>query len=576
MKKRRRPNPPTVSQSAVAWSPWFGLALVLLLATWVYEPVRHFQFVDWDDEFYVSGNPTVLGGMSWSALTWAFTAHVPYWHPLTWLSHLLDVEWFGPDPGAHHLVNVALHLLNTVLVFRLLERATSRAWPALGVAALFAVHPLHVESVAWIAERKDLLSTSFVLMAMLLYVWHTRSPRWWVYGAMCAAFACSLMSKPTFVTLPFWLLLFDVWPLKRPGRLREWLPEKLPLVAMSAAVALATMIAQWNVGTMADTDRLPGSARFINAIASYAAYLRKTLWPADLAAFYPYPTTAMHPLAVTLELGAGIAISGAAIRLRRRYPYLLFGWCSYLLTLVPVIGFIQVGNQAMADRFTYVPLIGVFVAAIWAIAEGVAHRPRWVAAAAVSVAAVVVMSAWTARAQVMTWADSQAMWAQVVKVNPNSFYAHSALGAALERKGELKAAMREQQEALRLRPDDPDTRNEVGLLLAKGGEPQSAIGYFEAALRGRPDFVEAKRNLAQAHHDWGVELFDSGDMPGALREFTAAVGHDPARPEFQVRLALSLLSAGRTSEATERVRAAILLDPQNSRLRQWLAQIEGR
>jgi Flp pilus assembly protein TadD len=574
MKKRLRPNQPTVSESNVARSPLYGLALVLLLAAWVYGPVRHFQFVDWDDEFYVSGNPTVLGGMSWNALRWAFTAHVPYWHPLTWISHLLDVEWFGPDPGAHHLVNVALHLLNTALVFRLLERATSRAWPALGVAALFAVHPLHVESVAWIAERKDLLSTSFVLIAIMLYVWHTRSPRWWVYGAMCVAFACSLMSKPTFVTLPAWLLLFDVWPLKRDGRPREWLLEKLPLVVMSAAVALATMIAQSNVGTMAGTERLPGSARVFNAIASYAAYLRKTLWPTDLAAFYPYPTTAMHPLTVTLELAAGIAISGAAIHLRRRHPYLLFGWSSYLVTLVPVIGFIQVGNQAMADRFTYVPLIGVFVAAIWAIAEGVAHRPRWAAVAAICVAAVVVMSAWTARAQVMTWADSQAMWAQVVRVNPNSFYAHSALGAALERKGEFQAAMREQQEALRLRPDDPDTRNEVGLLLAKGGDPRSAVQHFEAALRGRPNFDEAKRNLAQAHHDWGARLFDSGDMSGALREFTAAVVHDPTRAEFHVRLALSLLSAGRKPEATEHVRAAILLDPQNSRLRQWLVQIE--
>jgi hypothetical protein len=496
-----------------------ALSLAVLVAV-VYAPVRHFEFVQLDDPAYVTENPQVLGGLTLQGGAWAFTTgHAANWHPITWLSHMLDIQLFGTTPGPHHVTNVLLHIASTLLLFGLLAWLTGAMWRSALVAALFGVHPLHVESVAWVAERKDVLSTLFWLLTMCAYVAYVRaSPvaapsarpgrRTLFYALTLVLFAIGLMAKPMLVTLPFVLLLTDVWPLARTGqagagiaaadvdsrsprsarassrpsarspkRARkaqratgrapvgkhgtpDWrrvawslVREKLPLVAMAAASSAVTVLVQQRGGAVSALDDNPLGLRIQNALVSLVAYLRDTLWPARLTVIYPFPD------AIPLWQSAGAcvalcAISFAVYRLARRHPYLAVGWLWYLGTLVPVAGLVRVGLQARADRYTYVPLIGIFIMIAWG-AAALAARVRPLRLAIPVMAAIAVAGcAVAAREQIGYWKDNVSLFtrATVLTLHVDEYEAHMSLGATLANQGRMDEALRHFTEAVRLRP----------------------------------------------------------------------------------------------------------------------------
>ncbi len=350
---------------------WIYVALTAAIFA-VYGQVLRFGFVNYDDPVYLAQNPQVRDGISWDGIVWAFAhSFAGNWFPLTWISHMLDCQFFGLDAGPHHFVNLALHTAATLLLFAVLRRITQARWPSATVAALFAIHPLHVESVAWIAERKDVLSAFFWMLTLCAYARYVEKPGAARYLWTLAAFACGLMAKPMVVTLPLALLLLDYWPFARGWRIRE----KLPFLALSAAVSVVTYFAHTEAKAVV---ALPLSLRVENALVSYAVYIRQAFWPSGLGVFYPYPTSSL--LVPAVLAGAGIA---AVTWLARKRPYLLFGWLWFLVTLLPVIGLIQAGQQARADRYMYIPMIGLSIAVVWGVAEVLRARPRAQMAAAV-------------------------------------------------------------------------------------------------------------------------------------------------------------------------------------------------
>jgi len=521
--------------------------------------VSHFQFVSWDDTAYVTENRSVLAGLSWSNVAWAFTTdHGPYWHPLTWLSHMLDVQIYGTNASGHHVTNLLIHIANSILLFWLLRRLTGAEWRSAFVAALFAVHPLHVESVAWIAERKDVLSAFFWILTTITYVAYVRKPGRYRYAAVLSVFALGLMAKPMIVTLPLVLLLLDYWPLARVTTSRPWgslVAEKLPMAALAAAAGVVTFVLQKRVGAVAGLRAVPLDARLANAAISTVQYLVKTIWPARLAALYPYPLSVPSLWLVLGAVFALVTITAAVCRQSRRRPYLVVGWLWFALTLLPVIGLVQVGEQAMADRFTYIPLIGIFIIVAWGVPEfmlaGRARRVLLPAAAAASIAVCVIV----ARAQASTWATSETMWRHAIAVTSDNAHAHTALGALLADEGHAAEAMTEKAEALRINPDDPDANNEMGVLLEQQGRHGEAIGTLSKALAENPAYAEA-------HHNLGVALVSEGHTPEAIAQFSEALRLDPELPKTENALGLTLAHEGRLDEALAHFSEAVRLNPE--------------
>ena len=568
-KRKRSGGRASPAFGTAAATPWFVqpvlVASVLVgLNLFVYASVRHFQLVNWDDSTYVTENPTVLGGLSWSSAWWALTTgHSPYWHPMTWLSHLLDITLFGPDAGMYHVSNLVLHLANTLLVFELFRRMTGAMGRSAFVAAIFAVHPLHVESVAWIAERKDVLSTFFWLLTVLSYVAYARRRGWPRYLAMLALYALALMSKPMVVTLPLVLVLLDIWPLRRTEsglRDRTWaqlILEKVPLLALAVATSIATVIIQHRVGAMAGLDALPWQVRVGNATIGYVAYLWKTVWPTHLAAFYPFFT--IDPVRVAGAAAALIAVTLAVIAGRARYPYLLVGWFWYGITIAPVIGLLQAGEQGMADRFMYVPMIGILVVVAWGVPALVERRgvpgPSLVAGAV----ALVVACAIAARAQAAHWEDSVMLWQHATRVTPESYIAHENLGQALRERGQLDEAKASYERALANAPSRSPgylavIQNSLGMVLARQGKTAAALERFSAAVRQNPGFAEAQSNLGNA-------LASEGRLPEAIQHYLEAVRLKPNYTEPRVGLGSALLSQRDAAGAIPHYREALRLDP---------------
>src|SRR5438477_488821 len=433
---RNRPGP----RGSLDW-PLHGAVLLVVLATFaVYAPVLHHGFLGWDDLAYVSENAHVRAGLSAGGIAWAFrSTELANWHPLTWLSHMLDVSLYGLAPWGHHLTSLVLHLANTLLLFGALRRLTGSPWRSLTVAALFALHPLHVESVAWVAERKDVLSSSFWFAALWAYARFAENRTPGRYAMVALGLALGLMAKPMLVTLPLTLLIVDGWPLARAGSatLAAWWPlvvEKLPLFALSLASSFMAWLAQSAYGAVTSS---PITVRIANVVLGYAGYLEKMLWPSGLSAFYPYqpqPSAAevAWKAAALVLLSAGIAWLG------RRRPYLWAGWLWYLVTLVPVIGLVRVGQQEMADRYTYVPLTGVFVMLVWGVADLVARaRAPRVARAVTTLVAVLVVAvlAVGASRQARVWGDGVTLWERALAVGGNSTVSQNNLGVALEEAG---------------------------------------------------------------------------------------------------------------------------------------------
>ena len=536
-----------------------GAALVLAVLG-VYAEVGTFELVSLDDPLYVSENPQVKAGLTAAGVRWAFTAfHASNWHPLTWLSHMLDVQLFGLDAGAHHQVNVALHALATVLLFAFLRLATGALWRSALVAALFAVHPLHVESVAWVSERKDVLSTALGFGALVAYVAHVRRPSAGRYAAVAALLALGLLAKPMLVSIPLVLLLLDVWPLARwtPGRstLREAWPlvrEKLPLAALAAASVAVTIAAQARGGTVAELDTLPVGARLGNAVLSCAAYLRDTVWPAGLAAYYPHPAlgaAGLSAVQVTLAAVLLIALTSFAAAQAKRWPHLAVGWAWYLVTLLPVIGVVQVGAQARADRYTYVPLVGVFMAVAWSLplwrSSSVARR-----VAAAGVAAVLVVAAMAARAQTRHWRDTVALHEHAIAVTGDNALAWGNLGVHHLSRGRVEEAIGALRQAVTIAPRSASHWLDLGAAYRASGKLADARDAFARAAELAPGNRDAAFQLGMTH-------LIAGDPRGAIGELERAVGLDARHPGAWAALAVACALIGdepRSRAAAQRVR----------------------
>jgi protein O-mannosyl-transferase len=576
------------------------LAGLVVLTLFVYLPVTGHGFVSIDDPTYVSANPHVARGVTGEALAWAFTTgRAGNWHPLTWISHLLDVSLFGLDAARHHATTVVFHLINTLLLFVVLRAMTGAVWRSAIVAALFAVHPLHVESVAWLSERKDVLSTLFWLLATWAYVGYARRPGVARYVLVAVLLALGLMAKPMLVTLPFVFLLLDVWPLGRIGasagadsRVARWrgvVIEKLPLVAIVMASSVVTFIAQRQGGAVSDLDAIPFGHRMANGVVAYATYLVKMVWPAGLSVFYPQPVS-VPVLTVVGALVLLSVVTALVVRERGRRPFLAVGWLWYLGTLVPVIGLVQVGTQAMADRYTYVPLIGVFVGIVWLVDEWLRAKTAARIAGLVGAAVIVCALAVTARAQVAVWRDSETLWRHALVVAPDNYYAHNALGALLNERGQIDEAVPHFTEAVGLQPSFPDAHNNLGLTLERRGRLEEAAAQYRAAVEINAGFAEAHNNLgavlmrtgrvdeavghlrtaisldperAVTYSNLGQALAVRGELAAAITEFRRALEHQPDLAVAHVNLGQALASQGQLDEAVSHYQEALKSDPRS-------------
>ncbi|MGE5191535.1 MAG: tetratricopeptide repeat protein [Deltaproteobacteria bacterium] len=573
-----------------------ALGLVAITGV-VFWQVRQFGFVDLDDGFYVTNNPYVSSGLSLENAAWAFTTGATgNWHPLTWLSLMLDVQLFGVAPGAMHLTSLGLHTANVLLLFFLLRLLTGSLSRSGFVATLFAVHPLHVESVAWISERKDVLSTCFGLMSIWAYAHYARgAPRRW-YLACLALWICSLMAKQMFVTLPFVLLLLDYWPLARFRRhecgnnARQLVVEKIPLLAVTVAFSIVAFTVQHRGGAVQTLEHYPLTNRLANAVVVYSLYLMKTFWPARLAAFYPYPESAIplgHVLAAAALL---VTVSALAVFWSRRYPFFIVGWLWYLGTLVPVIGVVQIGNQQMADRYTYLPLIGIFIALTWAAAEAFPSRTaarRPLAAAAAGLLAVVTVPSLR---QVGTWRDTESLFAHAVAVTRPNAFAEGTLANEYRRQGRRHQALQHFERALAIDPSAKWVLNNLGQLMLDEGQKERALEYHRRALAvdshdsmtrdylamvlfqmGRIDEAIHECEEAvrfdpldfNAHHTLGNIMFATGKKEEALQFFQIAAAIDPWSALARNSAGTALLQLGRTDEAAASFRQALRLDPKS-------------
>ena len=546
------------------------IALLLLLATLaVYLPAARFGFVNYDDPDYASENPVVRSGLTAAGVAWAFGCHAANWIPLTWLSHMTDTALFGTNPAAHHFVNVLFHAANAALLFAVLFRLSQKLWPAALVAALFAWHPLHVESVAWVSERKDTLSTFFVLLALLSYAKFAREKSRLGYWLALAWFACSLMAKQMYVTLPCLLLLLDFWPLKRFSTsnlqfpiLRKLVLEKIPFFLIVVPACLLTCLAQR--GAMATLERVPFTLRLENSLVAYADYLGKIFWPAKLAFFYP-----LVPVGTAGVLAAALLLAGVTLFAwlkRGEFPQILTGWLWFLGTLVPVIGLVQVGEQAMADRYSYFPAVGIFIAVVFTGADLANLFPTAKKIfAAVSILAVLAGVALT-EIQMQVWRNDEALFSHALAVTRGNEIAHLNLGVVYEKQGRLDEAMREYRAALALNPRREHTHSNIADLLDLTGHPQEALAEYETALKLNPNSILTHLNLGTLR----VEL---GQFAEAAAEFAEAARLDPAdaRPVFEN--GKLLLKQGRDVAAVAELRRALQLDAENFKMLAYTARV---
>jgi len=564
----------------------FAICAALIAITWaVFGRTLGHEFVNFDDPNYVSENPQIHAGLNWQSIVWAFThVHSHNWHPLTTMSHMLDWQLFGAKPGAHHFVNVLLHSATAVLLFFLLAQLTrspgrtGTIWSSAFVAAVFAIHPLHVESVAWISERKDVLSGLFFVLTLLAYLYYTRKPNIARYLRVSILFACGLMAKPMLVTVPIVLLLLDYWPLERFGKLsaKKLIAEKIPLLVLAIGSAVATLIVQSEGVGLVPLEVLPLSWRITNALAAYLVYIWQMIWPADLALIYSHP----GKLPIWQVAGAAvvlIAVTLGVLALRKRSPYLMVGWGWYVIMLLPVIGVVQVGGQAHADRYTYLPQIGLCLAATWGVIDLATFR-RY-PAVILGAAAAIIISALAVRAadQVSYWHDSERLWRHALAVTTENDVAHLGLGQLLLEQKRLDDAITELQTVVARHPNDVDARLKLANALSeKKDRMNDAIAEYEAAAKigdPNPDIETTLANLlleqgrineaiqyyrqvvqlqpssALAHYNLAVGLHRHHRLPEAIAHYKAALTIDPKYPDAEYFLGQALLENGQPDEA---------------------------
>lgn len=538
-----------------------GICVALALLVWIaFGQTIHFGFVNFDDDVYVYRNPQVTQGLTPSGARWAFThVHSSNWHPLTWLSHMLDVQVYGLNAGGHHATNLLIHAATAILLFLLLRRMTGFGWRSAFVAAVFAIHPLRTESVAWIAERKDVLSGFFFVLTLAAYFWYAR--RAWLlgrYAVVVISLSCALMAKPVAVTIPFVLLLLDCWPLKRwdPLEVRSipWrvIIEKIPLLALSAGLCVITVFAQEKA-----VSPIPLVARIDNAAVSYIIYLREMIYPTGLVVFYPFPENGLPLWEIIGAFALLIGISVCVFAARRRQPWLLFGWLWYLGMLVPMIGILQVGAQAHADRYTYLPQIGLYVALAWTVAEsGIRwnqHRPLLSVASAAVLVALLICT----RKQVSHWRTSDTLWTRALAFTSGNVIAENNLGNALLDEGKLDEAIVHFENARQIKPEDPKAAFNLGNALIQKGRLSDGVENLSQALQFRPDYAEAHVNLASA-------LLKADKIDDAIDHYQKALQIEPGQVMAWNDLGYALLQKGKVDEAVSCLQKSTQLNPKQA------------
>ena len=561
---------------------WIAAAAILIaLAILPYWQTLRHDFV-YDDYFYVVGNPYVQQGLTWPGIAWAFTtSRGGNWHPVTWLSHMLDVSVWGSEPAAHHLTNVILHAANTLLLFLIFWQMTGGLWRSAFLAALFAVHPLHVESVAWVAERKDVLSTFFGLLAIWFYIKYARDSSPGQYLLMMCLFGLALMAKPMLVSLPCILLLLDIWPLRRwklwqmdgqptvtfePKATTRVLLEKVPLVALSAVFSIVALISQRRAqNIIPGGELLPLSNRVANAIVGYHFYLEKLFAPVKLAVFYPYPGY-WRPSVVAVSIFLLLVITLVAILYRRQYPWLLVGWLWFIVTLIPVIGLIQVGMQSIADRYTYVPSIGIFMMLAWSIPTP--HKSLVLRAWVVAACAVIVILTVMTWVQASYWKDKRTLFTHAAQVTEGNYIAHQSLGVALEtEEHDLEGALKLYRQAAQEQPSFARTaiHENIANILVQQGHTEEALAEVRQALNIDPHSTTALNSM-------GSLLLATGDNEEAVKYFQRAVQLDPEYIEAQINCGMTLVKLERWNEAIEHLAPVARLAPRRYLARTYLAR----
>jgi tetratricopeptide (TPR) repeat protein len=644
---QRPPETPAGKTAPIApatHKPWqiAAVCLALAVATAVaYQGVRSNNFVTYDDDVYVAENPQVQQGLTMHSIAWAFTAFdQSNWHPLTWISHMVDWKLYRKNPTGHHVTNVCLHAANAILLFLLLLYMTGYPWRSAMVAFLFALHPAHVESVVWVAERKDMLSTFFWFAALLAYAWYVRKPSWKRYACVVICFACGLMSKPMTVTLPFTLLLLDIWPLRRitfaPETRAHWFSslwklcvEKWLLFLMAAISCVITYLAQRAGGAVIGLQDLPLWERVCNAAISYCRYVRIMLWPDQLRVYYYYDILNISVWEAVLSALALILVTAVCWHYRKEKPYCLVGWLWFLGTLVPVIGILQVGEQSMAERYTYVPLIGLFIAVVWLAGDAVANSPKIRTATQLLAVAVILACAVKTYAQVKVWKDTVTLFSHVLEVDPRGEFPSASLGAAYAKQGKfaeaekyfqraldygpnwiltlsysayclmqthdprnLPLAGQRLEHALSIAPDDPDILTNMALWFDRMGRPKDEETYSRKALAARPDLIRARLYLADAlqaqrkldeaareyrqvlaadpddyiaHDNLGNVLDGQGLTGEALKEFRLSLAIKPDQATAHAKIGRILTQMHQFPEAAEELTQALRYDPANAK-----------
>jgi len=517
--------PQQVKKSLVL-SIYFALAVSALLVFW---QVRNFSFINYDDNFYVYENPHVLNGLTAGNITWAFTTgSASFWHPLTWLSLMLDRQLFGPNAAGFHLVNLFFHIANTLILFLVLRQMTQKLWQSAFVAALFALHPLHVESVAWIAERKDVLSTFFWLLTMSAYWQYVKKPGIVRYLLTLLIFALGLMAKPMLVTLPFVFLLLDYWPLYRIKHF-DWqviyrlVFEKIPFIVLSIASSVIAFLTQQSNSSISSFAAIPLKFRIGNALISYVKYIEKLFLPTGLAAFYPHPFENVSVVYAVISAGVLLAVTILVLRFAKNHRYLVTGWFWYLGTLLPVIGIIQVGSHAMADRYSYITLTGLFIIIAFLTPQLLSRLPHRKIALGISMLTALTALGISAQKQTMYWNNSTTLFSHALAVTNNNFLAHSCLGQELYKQGKLALAVEHLNKALQINPNYTNAIINLGCVSTDRGYFIQAIDYFQKALQLKPDSVDALTNL-------GTALLRQGKLKEAIIHIRRSLQIEPDNP----------------------------------------------
>ncbi len=585
---------PLFSESLIHF---FLIAITII----VFSPVRNHSFVNYDDNKFIYDNPHIQNGLTWEAIEWAFSAdlifnspNADFWIPLTFLSHILTVEFFGMDASGHHLINLLLHVLNTVLLFGILKRITGALWPSAMVATLFAVHPLHVESVAWVTERKDVLSTFFWFLTMGAYLWYTKHPTTYRYLLVAFTLSMGLMAKPMLMTLPFVLLLLDYWPLRRFqlhnlrafGRL-VW--EKTPLFILVASSILITFLAVKGGGHVSSLESYPLWTRIGNGVVSYVSYMGKMFWPSGLAVLYPQPEEALPVWKVS---GAGLLIAVISIQAFRwihQFPYVMIGWLWYLGTLIPTIGLVHAGLQAMADRYTYVPFIGLFIIIVWGVRD---LSYQWAAQkvllgmmAGITIS-ILMGCTWI---QVQHWKNSITLFEHTLKVTEKNYIAHTHLASAYETQGQIREASDHYLKAIHVKANYIPPYLNLGRIKEMAGELEAAKGFYQIVVKGNPNSYQAHFNLAnvyikqglmdlakealeytlqlhpnfsQAYNNLGFIYHSRNNLGDAHQSFRKAVLYDPNNAEAHQNLGIVLKQKGEYKDAERELLKAIQINPE--------------